>query len=230
MIQKNAIEHNKALVIMAKRPAAGNTKTRLSPPLSPASAARLYECFLLDTIELVRRVPGVQPAIAYLPSTEGAYFQHLAPGFELIDQQGTDLGARLDHVTTSYLARDFRQVVVMDSDSPTLPLGYLERAFAILEGTSDLILGPCDDGGYYLIGMKAPMPRLLHEVRMSTSQVTAHTLALAEAEGLHTSLLPAWYDVDDLQTLVRLQGELKQGQAGVAPHTRRFLDGVHLQK
>ena len=180
---------------------------------------------LLDSMaEMVLVVPEVQPVIAYLPAEEEPYFQRLAPGFEFIHQQGHDLGSRLDHVTTSYLGKGCQQVVVMDSDSPTLPAGYLEKAFTTLEGPADLVLGPCDDGGYYLIGMKRPTPRLLREVRMSTPNVTADTQDLAEALSLRVNLLPTWYDVDDEQTLERLRGELRESAAQVASHTRRFLE------
>jgi rSAM/selenodomain-associated transferase 1 len=208
-----------ALLVVAKRPAPGRTKTRLSPPLSPEQAATLYECFLKDTLQLMRRVPGVRPVIAYLPQDAAAYFAGLAPDFDLLLQQGPDLGSRLDNALTHYLELGYSRVVVMDSDGPTLPPRFLELAFERL-GTADVVLGPCDDGGYYLIGLKKPAPRLLREVRMSTPRVAADTLALAQELGLRVALLPAWYDVDDAHSLGRLLSELEQGPPGLAPHTR----------
>ena len=86
-----------------------------------------------------------------------------------------------------------------------------------------MVLGPCEDGGYYLIGMKKPAPRLLREVRMSTATVTADTLAIAKEEGLSVSLLPTWYDVDDGTSLMRLMKEVESLDSQVAIHTRRFL-------
>ena len=149
---------SKALLVVAKRPAAGQTKTRMTPPLSAKMAAALYECFFRDTVELMRQVDDMQPALAYLPEGEEDYFRQLAPDFELILQEGHDLGSRLDNATTSYLYNGYQQVVIMDSDSPTLPVSYLRKSFSELEGGADLVLGPCDDGGYYLIGMKQPVP------------------------------------------------------------------------
>jgi len=214
---------NNALLIMAKRPTPGRTKTRLVPPLSPQQAAALYECFLRDTIELVRQVPGVRPVIAYVPPGEQAYFAELAPDFEYYQQEGPDLGARLDNGLTHYLGLGYRQVAAINSDGPTLPPAYLAAAFEEPGRKADVVLGPSDDGGYYLIGLKHPAPRLLREVRMSTPHVTTDTLALAAEEGLKVALLPAWYDVDDAQSLARLQAELATAPPEVAPQTQAFL-------
>ncbi len=211
-----------ALLTVAKRPAPGQTKTRLTPPLSPAQAAALYECFLLDTLDLIRQVPQTQPVIAYLPQEAKPYFTHLAPDFDCILQQGQNLGARLDNALTHYLQLGYPHVAIMNSDGPTLPVDYLTAAFEALAGEADVVLGPSDDGGYYLLGLKRPAPRLLREVQMSTPTVTADTLALAKEEGLRVELLPPWYDVDDADALARLSVELAQTSPDVAPHTQAF--------
>lgn len=215
-----------ALLMVAKRPAPGRTKTRLTPPLMPEQAAALYECFLRDTVELMRQVPGVQPAIAYLPAEERAYFEALAPGFELIRQQGNDLGERLDNALNHYLSRDYTRVTIMNSDGPNLPVAFVAGAFQALDDGADVVLGPSDDGGYYLIGLKRPAPRLLREVRMSTPEVLADTLHLAAQENLRVALLPAWYDVDDSDSLARLRAELAEAPSGVARHTRAMLQAT----
>lgn len=201
----------------------GRTKTRLVPPLSPDQAAALYECFLRDTLELVRQVPAVQPVIAYTPPSAGTYFARLAPDFERIPQRGPDLGARLDHALTHYLYRGYSRVVAMNSDGPSLPLAYLGAAFENLGEETDVVLGPSEDGGYYLIGLKHPAPRLLREVRMSTPHVAADTMALALEEGLRVALLPTWYDVDDAESLTRLQADLASAPLHIARHTQAFL-------
>jgi rSAM/selenodomain-associated transferase 1 len=212
-----------ALLVVAKRPASGQTKTRLTPPLSPEQAAALYECFLRDTLDMMRQVPNVQPAVAFLPAEARSYFVELAPDFELVQQEGLDLGARLDNALTHYLGLGYRHVAIMDSDGPTLPAACLSAAFEALAGEADVVLGPCDDGGYYLIGLKRPAPRLLREVRMSTPRVLDDTLALAAEEGLHVELLPVWYDVDDVTSLARLVAELADSTPETARHTRAFL-------
>ncbi len=211
------------LIVVAKQPAPGHTKTRLTPPLSPEQAAVLYECFLRDTLDVMRRVPEVRRAIAYLPSDARDYFAPLAPDFDLIPQEGADLGARLDNALTHYLRQGYERAAIMNSDGPTLPVGHLVQAFDALSNHTDVVLGPSDDGGYYLIGLKRPAPRLLREVRMSTPHVTADTLALAREDSLNVTLLPPWYDVDNVAALHQLMAELKDSPSEVALHTRSFL-------
>src|SRR5688572_1569601 len=188
------------LLVVAKQPVPGQTKTRLCPPLSHAQAADLYECFLRDTLDIMRKVPGVQCAIGFLPENAGSYFRQLAPDMELTCQYGASLGERLDHLLTEVLANGSQRAVVMDSDSPTLPVEYLSQAFAQL-ADADVVLGPTRDGGYYLIGMKQPQPHLLRQVQMSTPHVLTDTLALAKSTKLAVSLLPTWYDIDTIADL-----------------------------
>jgi len=216
------MQHNSnALIVVAKRPAAGKTKTRLSPPLTPELASVLYESFLFDTLDQVRQVADSHHVIAYLDERD--YFKRLAPDFELIPQEGHDLGERLDNALTFYLSRGYERAVIMDSDSPTLPASYLSQAFQVLSSDTDVVLGPCDDGGYYLIGLKKPTPRLLREVHMSTPAVATETIALAKAEGLSLVTLPTWYDIDDLASLARLIKEMENHGAASMTHTRRFI-------
>jgi rSAM/selenodomain-associated transferase 1 len=214
--------HN-ALLVVAKQPAAGQTKTRLCPPLDGATAAALYECFLRDTLAVMREVAGVQRTIAFLPEDAAGYFRDLAPDMALTAQRGADLGERLANLLGDALAAGAGQAVVMDSDSPSLPPAYVAQAFAALDGPADVVLGPCDDGGYYLIGLKQPQPRLLREVPMSTPTVVKDTLTLAAELGLRTALLPPWYDVDTVAELAQLQRELLAAPPEQCPATRRML-------
>jgi rSAM/selenodomain-associated transferase 1 len=216
-----------ALIVVAKRPAPGKAKTRLSPPLTPELASALYECFLFDTLDQMKQVSDVRHMIAYLDEPD--YFQRLAPDFELIPQQGHDLGERLDNALTACLARGYERVVIMDSDSPTLPPDYLAQSFEVLSDGADVVLGPCDDGGYYLIGVKQPTPRLLREVHMSTPTVAAETMALARAENLNLITLPTWYDIDDVASLSRLLKEIETQDQATAAHTRRFIFEHNIQ-
>jgi rSAM/selenodomain-associated transferase 1 len=210
---------------MAKEPLAGRTKTRLCPPLSGQEAAELYRCFLLDTLELMQGVASAQPIVAYHPDEAGAFFRRFAPsGFYFIPQVGADLGERLDHVLTHCLQNGFRQAVVTDSDSPTLPVAYLEQAFRALDDPAvDVVLGPCEDGGYYLIGLKSPCAALFRGIVMSTSTVLAETLERAQEQGLRVACLPRWYDVDTYEDLARLVEELASLPGHLASHTRTFL-------
>jgi rSAM/selenodomain-associated transferase 1 len=212
-----------ALVIIAKRPAAGQTKTRLTPPLTPEAAAGLYERLLADTLDVARRMPGVDRGILYLPQGSEPYFAALAPDFGLTLQQGASLGERLDNALTALLDRGHQRVVIMNSDSPSLPAERLSAAFDALSGGAEVVFGPSDDGGYYLVGATRPVPLLLREVKMSTPTVLADTLTLAAWEGLRVALLPSWYDVDELADLRRLAQELAHAPPSVAGQTRAYL-------
>jgi hypothetical protein len=216
-----------ALLVVAKQPVPGRAKTRLSPPLTPAQAAALYECFLKDTLALARHLPHTTPVLVYTPAAARPYFAALAPDFDLLPQRGPTLGARLDNALTHYLNLGYARVAIMNSDGPTLPPACLTAAFEAL-AAAEVVLGPAADGGYYLLGLTGPAPRLLREVKMSTPTVLADTLALAAQAGLHTHLLPPWYDVDDAVSLARLAAELAAAPPGVAPHTRAFMAGLRV--
>jgi rSAM/selenodomain-associated transferase 1 len=216
---------NRALIIVAKKPEPGRTKTRLSPPLDGRQAAELYHRFLLDTLELMQQVEGAQPILAYTPDEAERFFRELAPGgFELVPQVGADLGERLHNVLAECLRGGYDQAVVMDSDSPTLPAGVLRQAFDELEDPGvDVVLGPCEDGGYYLIGLKRPCAALFEGIPMSTPRVAAETLQRAQEQGLRVAQLPCWYDVDLYADIERLHQELRSLPLACARHTRAFL-------
>jgi uncharacterized protein len=215
----------RALVVVAKTPAPGQTKTRLTPPLTGEQASALYECFLRDTLAIIRATEqqiALTPIIAYLPQGDEGYFRQLAPDFELLLQRGNNLSERLDNATTHCLKNGYDQIVIMDSDSPTLPITNLIQAFTALE-QADVSLGPCEDGGYYCIGLKQPAPSLFLQVTMSTDHVVSDTLTQAAEAKLSVELLPSCYDIDYAADLKQLIEELKMLPDPVAAHTRAFL-------
>jgi glycosyltransferase A (GT-A) superfamily protein (DUF2064 family) len=112
----------------------------------------------------------------------------------------------------------------MDSDSPTLPAAILQQAFRELDEPGvDVVLGPCEDGGYYLIGLKASCPALFQGIAWSTSTVVDETLERAHDRGLRVACLPRWYDVDVYEDLQRLIEELGSLPDDLARHTRALL-------
>ena len=214
---------------MARQPEPGTTKTRLQPLLGAAVAAELYECLLLDTLDLARALTGVDAIIAVHPADAVGYFKTVAPDMALVAQVGDDLGDRLEHALGFCLDQGYEQVAAIGSDSPTLPLATLTSAFHVLGHDSvDAVLGPADDGGYYLIGVKTRPGSLVTEIKMSTPTVLADTLALAYSQGLTVELLESWYDVDEPGDLERLRAELASPAGAVnglptARHTRELL-------
>jgi rSAM/selenodomain-associated transferase 1 len=220
--------HDAALVIMAKLPAVDQTKSRLSPALAPAEAAALYEALLQDTIELAAGLEGVQLAIAITPPDAIDYFRRISPPEAvLLPVVGADIGDCLNQALGWLLADGYAKALALNSDGPTLPATYLRRALAELENREiDVVLGPSEDGGYYLIGLKQPHPDLFRGIAWSTDQVTAQTLAEAEAVGLEVAQLPSWYDVDTAADLDRLRAELRILPDDAVPNTRRLLDEI----
>jgi rSAM/selenodomain-associated transferase 1 len=213
------------LVIMAKQPAVGQTKTRLCPPLTPAEATELYEAMLRDTIALAAGLEGVRLAIAVTPPEGIGFFRRISPADTiLLPVAGVDIGDCLRQVLQQMLAAGHCPVIALNSDGPTLPAAFLRQAIAELAG-ADVVLGPSEDGGYYLIGLTKPRPELFSDIEWSSARVTPQTLSRAEAMGLTVALLPVWYDVDTAADLDRLREELLTLPAGESAHTRRFFAG-----
>ncbi len=205
-----------ALIVVAKEPAPGSTKTRLCPPFSPETAAEFYQCLMLDTLALVARLDSADHTLAYTPSGSQSYFERLAPtGFSLVPQVGADLGERLANALRQHFDLGYRRAVIMNSDGPTLPLAYLEQAFSGLDH-ADVTLGPGHDGGYYLIGMKRFEPALFRGISWSTERVVSQTLAICRDLGLKVHQLREWYDVDVRVDLDRLQTDLEQNPESAA--------------
>jgi uncharacterized protein len=198
----------RALFVMAKDPRAGQVKTRLCPPLTPEMAARLYQCFLLDVLDLVAGIPGVDPVIAFSPADARKEFSRLTSGrFLLIPQHGADLGARLENSFRVLFQQGYKQIAAVSTDSPDLPSEYLGEAFSRLE-KAPVVLGPCPDGGYYLIGLSRLIPELFRDMPWSTERVVPETEHRVKGMGLSLSYLPEWHDVDTGADLHRLVEEL----------------------
>src|SRR5262249_14291040 len=213
-----------AVAIMAKAPWPGTVKTRLCPPLLATEAAALYRCFLLDKIATVGGLVDTRPVIAYTPDDARAEFDVLAPGFALVAQDGPDLGARLHATLAGLLAAGHAGAIAVDSDTPTLPGGFLQQAVDCLSRPGpDVVLGPTEDGGYYLIGVRAPHRELFERMPWSTSDVLEITRRRAAAAGLRALCLPSWFDVDTPDDLERLRAMLDEANDTTACETRRFL-------
>jgi rSAM/selenodomain-associated transferase 1 len=223
-----------ALFVMAKDPRAGQVKTRLCPPFTPELAARLYQCFLSDVLDLVAGLSGVDPVVAYSPPEAAEEFARLTSGrFRLVPQNGADLGARLENTFRVLFQQGYERVAAMSTDSPDLPAEYLQEAFARLE-EAPVVLGPCPDGGYYLIGLSELVPALFREMPWSTERVVQETEMRASRLGANVAHLPEWDDVDTAADLDRLMRNLNGDPrfANRAPRTSAFcqqeLGGRHV--
>jgi rSAM/selenodomain-associated transferase 1 len=196
-------------MIMVKEPVVGQVKTRLAVGIGSQSALALYQAFIADTLALAQSVPGVDVALVYWPEQARSYFEAVCPAGLLLPQRGSDLGERLLNAFEQAHAAGYERCVIMSSDSPNLPLAHLTLAFEQLD-TSSVVLGPCEDGGYYLIGLRQPQPALFQGIAWSTEVVYEQTVARAAATGLEVATLPCWYDIDTIGDLERLQIDLRK--------------------
>jgi rSAM/selenodomain-associated transferase 1 len=235
-----------ALAVMTKAPQAGRVKTRLVPPLTPEEAAELNKCFLRDTAAAIssacsRRPAGAEgktaPASAiavYTPvGAESAYTDVLPADFSLLPQRGDKFGERLYFAVEDLFKCGFESVCLIDSDSPTVPAENFAESVELLSASEDrVVLGPSDDGGYYLIGVKKPHRHLFEQIDWSTERVLNQTMRRATEIGIEVKLLPSEYDVDDDASLRRLCNELLADttSADIAPHTREFLASFVMRK
>jgi rSAM/selenodomain-associated transferase 1 len=212
----------RAVVIMAKQPISGASKTRLTPTLTSEEAAELALAFLLDSANLVRSLAAVTPTVAAAPAGSEHFFRKTMPDFEVVSQIGESLAERLNGVMRTGL-EDFDQVFAINADSPSLPQGHLIKALALLDDDSvDVVFGPSSDGGYYLIGWKQAHNEIISSVEMSTSTVLADTLVLAASQGLTVALAPEWFDVDEPADLDRLKSDIDAG-IPCGPYTAAWL-------
>jgi rSAM/selenodomain-associated transferase 1 len=213
-----------AVAVMAKVPGATPTKSRLHATLSPERATELYRCFLYDRLDALAPLDAIAPVLAFTPAEGAAEIAQMAPpAFRCLPQEGRDLGERLIRLLDGLLSEGHPGALAMDSDSPTLPVAYVLEAARTLElGAADLVLGPTDDGGYYLVGLGASWPTLFRDIPWSTPRVLATTLERAGALGLRVHLLPRWFDVDTEADLRRLHAELGPDPTG-PPRTRAFI-------
>jgi rSAM/selenodomain-associated transferase 1 len=207
-----------AVAVMAKEPALGTVKTRLAGVLGERDRLGLYRAFLADRLAQISSLPGVAPWIAFSPEgAEPAFAGVAGPGFGLLAQRGADLGERLHHAAEDLLARGYASVLLVDSDTPSLPPEHLVEAARALDPRRaragprpELVLGPAWDGGYYLVGLSRPLPEIFRGIDWSTPRVLGQTVAAAQAAGLSIHFLPSWYDVDTPADLARLQRDLER--------------------
>jgi len=181
-----------SLIVIAKAPVAGRSKTRLSPPCTPAEAAALAGAALEDTLAAVAAVPGSRRRLLVL---EGSPDGWPPAGFELHRQRSGGLGERL----AGAFAAAGGPALLVGMDTPQLTAAQLERALEALERpTVDAVLGRAPDGGYWAMGLREPDERVFAGVPMSSRETGAHQRARLEELGLRVAELEPLRDVDTI--------------------------------
>jgi rSAM/selenodomain-associated transferase 1 len=215
------------VAVMARAPSSGG-KSRLIRDLGTSDGEGLRVALLRDTFESISALE-CSKAVLLTPPEREAELRALTPFPALfLPQRGATLGDRMREGAHDLLGAGFDRVVLIGSDLPTLPAAYLVAALDILKGRTDaLILGPADDGGYYLIGFAHPRPELFARIPWGTPLVLRQTCDAAEALGIPVEMLPRWYDVDSASDLRRVwRGSEQLDSTG--RHTRAWLAAAPL--
>ena len=217
------------LVLFARRPRRGRVKTRLVPTLDADQALTLYRAFLADQLRFLR---GFGRSCDLELCLDGPWPTAAATalrGVRVTFQGRGELGARLLRCFRRGARDGAESVVVIGSDSPTLPAARVRQAFTSLERGSPLVVAPAADGGYVLIGAREPYPSLFRDIPWGGPDVARLTLERARDAGLRARRLRRWYDVDDAEGLRHLCRELRSHAARRrAPATARAVARLEL--
>jgi rSAM/selenodomain-associated transferase 1 len=210
---------SRRLLLFTKPAREGRVKTRLIGDLTAAEAAALHAAFLDDLVDRLRE-GDFELQLAWALDAQDELPAGPVAG---VRQQGDDLGERL-YLTLSESARDGSSVMALGSDHPTLPLALVHEAFERLEKGAEVVLGPAEDGGYYLIALRSYVVDLdlFRDIAWSTDRVLRETLERCKSLGLAVELLPPASDVDTPEDLRRLAARLASDDLG-CPRTRDLL-------
>ncbi len=192
-----------ALLVFVKYPTPRQVKTRLGQEIGYENAAGLYHDFVEYLFQRLDNELGIDCLVYYAPAEKEKEFRSwLGDHRYYLSQSDGNLGNRLVHGFEQGF-QTYSRIIAIGTDSPDLPIEYLDDAFHHLK-ENDVVLGPCDDGGYYLIGLSHPFPALFHNIPWSTSRVFETTLQKINRAGAMLEVLPKWYDVDTFDDLQRL--------------------------
>ena len=222
---------SQALILFARDPVEGQVKTRLGSLLDTKTTLSLYLHFLNDSIEKICAVNDVDCFIGISSPPQTGYFGDVSARhpIQLFVQEGANLGERMRQAFEGRFQDGYERVVIIGSDSPTLPIAYIEQA---LQSEKDVVIGPSTDGGYYLIGMNAKVTDIFEDVPWGTDQVLRDTLKVLRGRKAQAELLPVWYDVDLPEDLRFLKTHLEwMAHAGQeeGKATLEFLNQLNLE-
>jgi len=217
--------NNNAVILFARDPVLGQVKTRLSFSLDNKTILGLYICFVEDSLEKIRRLDNADCFVGVFPENYSGFFKEtVGSGMKIFAQQGNDLGEKMRSAFADRFDEGYDKVVIIGSDSPSLPGSYINKAFA---SEKDLVLGPSADGGYYLIAMTGKLFEVFAGVAWGTDKVLEETLSRVKEANISLELLPVWYDVDlpkDLKFLKTHLALIAHSGLGEGGNTKKFID------
>ena len=206
------------IIIMARYPSAGTTKTRLIPALGAVKAAALHEHLVRHTLQTMQRFQKTQPCelrVHFAGGDAASMHSLFGPGFSCFPQFGESLGDRIVHAVNAAFLEGMRRVVVIGTDCPALTELHMQQAFDNLVGNV-IALGPACDGGYYLVGMSACRPELFSDISWGTDCVYQQTVAKAKQAGLTVKAMPVLSDIDHPEDLIQCR-KANDGVVGILP-------------
>lgn len=213
------------LGMFAKHWRPGYVKTRLAASIGDAAAAEVHRACLASLLQRFAAAADLR-VLAYAPADARQAFAELAgEAWRLEPQRAGDLGSRMANHFLSAFARGATRAVLIGSDSPTLPEAFIDEAFDRLEKV-DVVLGPSEDGGYYLIGLRRQVDDLFRDIAWSTPAVFEQTVARLRAAGPTYAVLSRWYDVDTPADLHRLQTELAENTGETFADLQRVVQAI----
>ncbi|MDD2309307.1 MAG: TIGR04282 family arsenosugar biosynthesis glycosyltransferase [Desulfuromonadaceae bacterium] len=196
----------KGLIVFAREPMPGQVKTRLAADIGNHAAAELYETMLQDVLKTASQLSDVDAVVFW--DCEEESLPVLSDKYCCSSRRQSlgDLGQRMQWAFEEMFKNGYGLCCIIGSDAPDLPSSYIQDAYMLLSTQqSNVVLGPCLDGGYYLLGLHQVWPQLFVNIPWSTADVLEQSLAVAQGSGLTVSLLPEWQDIDTLEDLLAFQ-------------------------
>jgi len=201
----------KALLTFVKAPVPGTVKTRLQAGIGPEKTVEIYKSFIREILSLTADFNNVDRFLGCAPSSNHDFFTEMEQLYNIktFDQRGSNLGEKIINAFNDYFATGYDSIVLIGSDSPTMPVEYIEMAYQKFE-ENDFVIGPCCDGGMYLIGAKQKLdPVIFQDIPWDTSEVLNLVLEKLFYCNIRFSMLPFWYDVDNADDLQFLKLHLR---------------------
>ena len=218
------------VLVFVRAPAIGKVKTRLAEMMDPRTVLDLYQCFVIDVLDMLTQA-GFQAVVCYHPqSAEQQVTAWLGDNYRYVPQEGSDLGARMANAFQAVFDQGCRRALLIGTDFPDLPAEIIQQALDGLR-QKGAVIGPADDGGYYLIGFAREhfLPVVFDAIPWGTKRVFEDTLRIISRHERHPLVLPRWRDIDEYEDLLAFAHAKGRARAS-APHTCALLRSLGIKK
>lgn len=199
------MKHQSCILLFIKDPEPGDVKTRLAEKVGKDAAAKIYRCFVLDTLSKLTNL-NIPITIFFDPPSAAERISHwLGPQYSYQPQSGHDLGEKMKNAFAQSFDQGCDRLILIGSDIPDLPAEFIRQACEALE-SKDAVIGPTSDGGYYLIGFTKEkfIPQAFEQIEWSAPKTFEQTMQALNSHNLTTHILPQWHDIDTLTDLSEL--------------------------